>query len=128
MRAVSVDYELLRLRTRDAGDTTVYVTRHPLADTRVRLLCFTEPTRLDRWCAANGRPEAMVAGFFLRDPDRPLGEVVIDGRPVAHEPVAAPYGALRSCVHVDGSVRMGPRAALPAEPAGDLVQAGPLLV
>jgi hypothetical protein len=31
-------------------------------------------------------------------------------------------------VHVDGEVRLAPRRELPAEPAGDLVQAGPLLV
>ncbi len=121
-------YDLLRLRTRDAGDTTVYVTRHPLATTNVSVVCFPQPTRLDHWCAANDRPEAIVAGFFLREPDRPLGEVVVDGRRLAHEPIADPWGPARACVHVDGELRVARRADLPAEPAGDLVQAGPLLV
>ena len=67
---------------------------------------FAEPTRLDHWCAANGRPEAIVAGFFVRDPYRPLGEVRLDGAAVEHEPVAAPWAARRSCVHVDGDIRL----------------------
>ena len=63
-----IEYELLRYRTRDGGDTTVYLVRHPLAATRVSVKLFAEPTRLDHWCAANGHPEAIVAGFFVRDP------------------------------------------------------------
>jgi hypothetical protein len=121
-------YELLRFRTRDREDTTVYLTRHPLARTRVSVINFEEPQRLDRWCAANGHPEAIVAGFFVRDPYRPLGDVRIGGAVVAHEPVAEPWAARRACVHIDGAVRLASRAELGAEPAGDLVQAGPLLV
>jgi hypothetical protein len=123
-----IAYELLRLRTRDSSETTVYLVRHPLRDTRVSLLCFDEPTRLDEWCAAHRRPEAIVAGFFVRDPTRPLGEVRLAGERVDHEPVAEPWRERRSCVHVDGAVRLAYRDELPAEPAGDLVQAGPLLV
>jgi Phosphodiester glycosidase len=123
-----IAYELLRLRTRDGDDTTVYAVRHPLGSTRLSLVFFPEPERLDRWCAAEAHDEAIVAGFFLRDPYRPLGEVRIGGEPVAHEPVAAPWGPLRSCVHVARSVRLAPRAELEADPPGDLVQAGPLLV
>ena len=125
--ADDIAYELLRFRTRD-GETTVYLVRHPLAATRVSLQCFTEPTRLDHWCAAEGRPEAIVAGFFVRDPYLPLGEVRIDGAVVAHEPIAEPWGPARACVHVDGSVRLARRGELGPDPAGQLVQAGPLLV
>jgi hypothetical protein len=125
---MAIAYELLRVRTRDAGDTTVYVTRHPLERTTVRVHCFPRPTRLDGWCRANGEPEAIVAGFFLRDPDRPLGEVVSGGRRLAHEPVAEPWGPARACVHVDGRIHLARRSDLPPEPVGDLVQAGPLLV
>jgi hypothetical protein len=126
--ADGVAYELLRFGTRDGDETTVYLTRHPLASTRVSVVCFGEPTRLDHWCAAEGQPEAIVAGFFVRDPYRPLGEVRIGGAAVEHEPVAAPWNERRACVHVDGAIRIASRAALGAEPAGDLVQAGPLLV
>jgi len=123
-----IAYELLRFRTRDALETTVYVVRHPLATTRVSVRAFDEPTRLDHWCAVTGQPEAIVAGFFVRDPYRPLGEVRLGGTVVEHEPVAAPWAAARACVHVDGSVRLARREELGADPAGDLVQAGPLLV
>jgi hypothetical protein len=123
-----IAYELTRFRTRDGGETTVYLVRHPAARTRVSVVRFPEPARLDHWCAAAGRPEAMVAGFFLRDPYRPLGEVRVGGEPLAHEPVAEPWAGVRACLHADGEVRLAPRDDLPAEPAGDLLQAGPLLV
>jgi hypothetical protein len=122
-----IEYELVRMRTRDGEETTVYLVRHPLGSTRVKLVCFPEPTRLDHWCAGAGHPEAIVAGFFVRDPYLPLGEVRVDGAVVEHEPVADPWGPRRACVHVDGSPRLAPRGELAAEPRGDLVQAGPML-
>ena len=112
----------------DGEETTVYLVRHPRAETSVRVLHFPEPQRLDHWCVANGHPEAMVAGFFVRDPWRPLGEVWMDGEAVAHEPIEGQWGPERACVHVDGAVSLAKRKALPDDPAGDLVQAGPLLV
>jgi hypothetical protein len=121
-------YELTRMRLGDGEETTVYLVRHPQVSTRVRVRCFPDARRLDHWCAAEGHPEAIVAGFFLRDPWRPLGELRVGGKPVPHEPVAGPWGPERGCVHVDGEVRIAARKDLPAEPPGDLVQAGPLLV
>lgn len=123
-------YELSRIGLADGSETTVYVVIHPRHATRVRVACFEEPQRLDHWCAASGRPEAIVAGFFVRNPWRPLGEVWIGGRSVAHEPIAAPFGPERSCVHVEpaGGVVLAPRREIAAAPAGDLVQAGPMLV
>jgi exopolysaccharide biosynthesis protein len=53
---------------------------------------------------------------------------VVGGRTLAHEPIAEPWGPARACVYVDGAVRLAPRSELPERPAGDLVQAGPLLV
>jgi hypothetical protein len=126
--ADGIAYELMRFRTADGADTTVYVVRHPLGRTRVSVMCFPEPTRLDHWCVETGHPEAMVAGFFVRDPYRPLGEVRIGGAPVAHEPVPEPWGGARACVQIDGAVRIAARGDLGPEPGGDLVQAGPLLV
>jgi phosphodiester glycosidase len=126
--ADSIAYELLRFRTSDREETTVYLVRHPMARTRVSVVRFREPTRLDHWCVANSHPEAMVAGFFLRDPYRPLGEVRIAGELLAHEPVAEAWAQARACLHIDGAVRMAPRTDLAAAPGGDLVQAGPLLV
>jgi Phosphodiester glycosidase len=123
-----ITYELTRLRLGDGWETTIYLVRHPRATTSVRLVLFPETRHLDQWCAANDKPEAIVAGFFLRDPYRPLGEVRIDGALVEHEPVAAPWAPVRGCVHVDDGVRIAPRNELPDEPPGHLLQAGPLLV
>jgi hypothetical protein len=123
-----IEYELTRVRLRDGGETTVYLVRQPRATTSVRVVHFREARRLDHWCAAHGVPEAIVAGFFLRDPWRPLGEVRIDGAIVEHEPVTPPWGPKRGCVHIDATVRLGPREQFGDDPSGDLVQAGPLLV
>jgi hypothetical protein len=117
------EYELSRRTLADGERTTVYVVRHRA---RVRVLLFPEMERLDVWCARHGVGEAIVAGFFLRDPYRPLGEVRVEGRTVPHEPVAEPYGPVRACVAVDDGVLLGPRQALGDPP--ELVQAGPLLV
>ncbi len=127
---MSSRYELLRIGLADGSETTAYVVVHPRRTMRVRVACFEEAQRLDHWCAANGQPEAIVAGFFVRDPWRPLGEVRIGGEPVAHEPIARPFGPVRSCVHLepDGAVTLGPRREIADAPAGDLVQAGPRLV
>jgi hypothetical protein len=73
--------------------------------------------------------EAVVGGFFQRDPYRPLGELWIGGRSIPHEPIDEPYADARASVVVDESIpRLVPRGDAPREPNGDLVQAGPLLV
>jgi Phosphodiester glycosidase len=123
-----IAYELLRVLNRDGEETTVYLVRHPAASTRLAVVCFDEPTRLDHWCAATGRPEAIVAGFFVRDPYRPLGEVRLAGELVSHEPIVEPWASVRACVSVGDSVRLARRHELGPDPPGDLVQAGPLLV
>jgi hypothetical protein len=128
MSADGISYELTRVRLGDGRETTVYLVRYPRAVTSVRLVCFSNPRRLDRWCADHGHPEAIVAGFFVRDPYRPLGEVRIGGQAVNFEPIAPPWGPLRGCVHIDGEVRLAARRELAADPTGDLVMAGPMLV
>jgi hypothetical protein len=123
-----IAYELTRVRLGDGHETTVYLVRYPIAATSVRVVHFPDAQRLDLWCASEGHPEAIVAGFFLRDPWRPLGEVRVGGEVVEHEAIDDPWGGTRACLHVDGAVRIAPRAQLGEDPAGDLVQAGPLLV
>jgi hypothetical protein len=124
-----LEYLLWRQRLTDGEVTTVYGVRHPRRSTTVRVLHFPAPQRLDVWCVANGIGEAIVGGFFLRDPYRPLGELWIDGLPAKHEPVAGPYGMRRGTVVVDdGVVCLLERASAPLRPQGDLLQAGPLLV
>jgi hypothetical protein len=122
-------YTLWRHRLSDGAHTTIYAVRHPGA--RLRALHFPAPRRLDVWCQANGVGEAIVGGFFLRDPYRALGEVWVDGRRVPFEPVGEPYADPRACVIIGARpsfVRFAPLADAPSEPRGDLVQAGPLLV
>jgi exopolysaccharide biosynthesis protein len=124
-----IEYHLWRQPLLDGDVTTVYAVRYPSRSTQTAVVYFPRTEHLDVWCRRSGIEEGIVGGFFLRDPYRPLGEVWIDGRPVRHEPVAAPYGERRATVLVeDGVVRLLERAAAPPEPAGDLLQAGPLLV
>jgi Phosphodiester glycosidase len=124
-----IEYLLWRHALADGEVTTVYALRYPAHSTRARVVFFPTTERLDVWCTQNGVEEAVVGGFFLRDPYRPLGELWIDGRPVRHEPVAEPYAGRRGSVVVeDGVVRLVKRGAAPSRPDGDLVQAGPLLV
>ena len=119
-------YALWRHRLADGLQTTIYAVRHPATATRVRVVHFPRARRLDVWCARHGVGEAIVGGFFVRDPYRALGELWVAGRPAAHEPVAEPYAALRACLISDGDgVRLGTPGAPPHH---DLVQAGPLLV
>jgi hypothetical protein len=124
-----IEYLLWRHPLADGEVTTMYAVRYPRLSTRARVVHFPRPERLDVWCRRNGVEEAVVGGFFLRDPYRPLGDLWIGGRRVDHEPVAAPYAARRASVVVDGGeIRLMERGAAPARPRGDLVQAGPLLV
>jgi exopolysaccharide biosynthesis protein len=127
---VTITYDLSRRQLADGTFTTIYATRHPRAQTRVKAVHFPEPQRLDVWCAAQGVGEAIIGGFFLRTPFRPLGELWLDGAAVAHETVANGFAPRRAAVAVDqdGGLALGPRDAFPDAPAGDLLQAGPLLM
>ena len=59
----------------------------------------------------------------------PLGELRTNGIERPSVPFDAPWDAHRACVHARaGAVRIARRADLPDRPAGDLLQAGPLLV
>lgn len=123
------EYLLWRHELPDGKHTTLYAVRHRRSETRVRVVHFRDTERLDLWCAASGIDEAIIGGFFLRDPYRPLGDLWIDGVPVPHEEIVPPYDARRACVVVDGGdLRLVAREEAPAAPDGDLVHAGPMLV
>jgi hypothetical protein len=124
-----IAYSLRRHHLADGERTTIYIVRHRLEDSRPRVQVFRQPRRLDHWCHRHGQKEAIVGGFYLRDPFRPLGEVVAGGRPVPSEAFAAPYGPRRATLHAtDRGLRIAPRAALGDVADGDLLQAGPLLL
>jgi exopolysaccharide biosynthesis protein len=123
------EYLLWRQTLEDGETTTVYAVRHARARTSVRALFFARTARLDVWCRSAGVQEAVVGGFFVRDPYRPLGELWIDGRRLRHEPAPPRYAPRRACVVCDdGGVRIQSRANAPERPDGDLLQAGPMLV
>ena len=118
-----------RVRLADGATTTVHVATFPLARVAVRVVRLERPETLVAWCRRAGVANAIVGGFFVRAGNEPLGQLRIGGADVEHVPFAAPWGALRACVHAgpDG-VAIARRPDLPAAPAGDLLQAGPLLV
>jgi hypothetical protein len=124
-----IAYSLRRHHLASGEKTTIYTVRHPLAHSRPRLKLFRQPRRLDHWCSKHGHKEAIVGGFYLRAPFRPLGDVMAGGTPLPSEPFAAPYGPRRATLHAtDRSIRIAPRDAHGPVADGDLLQAGPLLV
>ena len=119
----------LRPRLADGARTTLYVAAFPLAAVDLRVARLEGSTSLVRWCRCEGIAHAIVGGFFVRPHNTPLGELRIAGTPVETVPFAAPWDGVRSCVHVEqGAIAIARRPGLPREPAGDLLQAGPLLV
>src|SRR3954451_24978120 len=122
-------YTLRRDRLSDGVETTVYVVRYPRDAVQPRVKVFGQPRRLDYWCAKHGVREAVVGGFYRREPFRPLGDVWVGGREVAGEPFPAGYGRVRPALHAtETGISIARRGDLPDAASGDLVPAGPLLV
>jgi hypothetical protein len=121
--------ESVRLTLADGAGTTLRVARFDRARFSARVIVFEPCTTLLRWCEENRAAHALVGGFYLRPGGPPLGDLRIDGGARPTEPFESPWGALRACVHADdGRLALAARSALPAEPPGDLLQAGPMLV
>ena len=122
-------YTLRRTRLGDGEETTTYVVRHRLAGLSVGVRVFRQARRLDHWCHKHDVHEAVVGGFYLRDPFRPLGDVWCGGEHAAGTPFLPAFRDLRPALHAtDGRLEIAPRGELPERPEGDLLQAGPLLV
>jgi hypothetical protein len=122
-------YTLRRDRLADGVDTTVYIVRYPREALRPRVQVFGQPRRLDYWCAKHGVREAIIGGFYRREPFRPLGEVWVNGRAVPGERFPERHSGMRPALHAaDGAIVIARRRELPDTPSGDLLQAGPLLV
>jgi hypothetical protein len=116
-----------RVRLADGSETTVHVVAFAPADVRVVRLAPEEP--VPEWCARVGVRDALSGGFSTKPEYGPLGQLWLDGAEQPHTPFAAPWGARRAALLVDADgARIDRRDALPETPAGDLVQAGPLLV
>jgi hypothetical protein len=118
-----------RLALADGAATTVYAAAYDARATELRVAVLRRPQPLAAWCAAHGVAEALVGGFFARPNGVPLGELRTRGVTRRHVAFTAPWGDVRACVHVEGGeVALAHRDELPAQPRGDLLQAGPLLV
>src|SRR3954471_18465865 len=118
-----------RLRLADGARTTLYVATYDVAVTEVGVVRLQRPAPLEAWCRARAIPEALVGGFYIRAAGTPLGELRTRGVQRATVPFDEPWDAVRACVHVcGGELAIARRDRLGAMPAGDLLQAGPLLV
>jgi hypothetical protein len=122
-------YERLRLDLADDATTTLHVASFARQAVRPRIVSLGQGRSLLACARELGWRDAVVGGFFVRPDGVPLGELRIGGRAQPAVPFAAPWDELRSCVHIAGhAIRIAPRPTIAAEPPGDLLQAGPLLV
>ncbi len=113
----------------DGRLTTVHAAVYERAQVALRVVAMDPAEPLAGWCARTGAADALVGGFFVTPVGTPLGELWIGGARHATTPFEAPWHAVRSCVAIDGErIELAGRADLPSVPAGDLLQAGPLLV
>jgi Phosphodiester glycosidase len=131
-RFPAIELASSRLRLADGAATTLHVARFSRDAIRPSIILLPGTQTLRTWCAAEDIPDAIVGGYFARPAGAPLGELRIGSVRVSSIPFDSPWDAVRSCLHIDGrdgcSIRMARRSALAAEPEGDLLQAGPLLV
>ena len=119
----------LRVLLGGRARTTLHVASYRADEVELGVEVMREPTPLEAWCRSNGVEDAMIGGFVVRPGGMPLGEVRTHGFKRESVPFDAPWGDIRACVHVQGGeVRLARRDELPAEPVGDLLQAGPLLL
>jgi hypothetical protein len=119
----------MRVSLSGGARTTVHVASYDRGAVSARVVALERPAPLVRWCAEQGVSDAIVGGFFVRQSYTPLGQLLIDGNTCPSLPFESPWGDVRACVHIKGAaVRIRRRDELAAELAGDLLQAGPLLV
>lgn len=117
-----------RIRLADGASTALHVASYPREVYVPRLIALEHPEPLARWCADHGVRHAVVGGFFARPQYAPLGALRINGVQWPSVPFDAPWASLRACLQIrDDAVQIARRDELD-EAAGDLLQAGPLLV
>lgn len=113
----------------DGSSTTLRVASFDRSSFGARVVRMRPMRRLADWSADNRAPDALIGGFYVRSEQLPLGELRIDGTRRDSKPFDPPWDKVRACVHsLDGDVSLRSRLELPAEPEGDLLQAGPMLM
>jgi hypothetical protein len=118
-----------RVEFGDGAGTTVHIASYPRSGFRARLVRITPVGTLKQWSSANGVEDAIVGGFFIRAEGIPLGELRLDGIPQPSQRFDPPWDRARACLQIDGDeVRCALRDQFGAQPRGDLLQAGPMLV
>lgn len=118
-----------RVRFADGAGTTLHVAAYRTDAYAARVAMLDRPVQLAAWCMEQQVRHALVGGFFARPGYVPLGQVRIGGEPREFMPFDPPWAERRACVHIDEhGVRIARRDRLGSELAGDLLQAGPLLV
>jgi hypothetical protein len=119
----------MRVRLGDGARTTLHVASYERRAFRAWVEVLERPMPLVRWCGQEGVRDAVVGGFFSRPRYVPLGQVQVNGQARPSQAFDSPWGDVRACVQItDGEVRIARRDQLGPAPAGDLLQAGPLLV
>ncbi len=120
---------LLRVELADGAACTVHVASYDLKAFTPRVVLLERPAPLVRWCKQQRVRDAIVGGFFIRSCYEPLGEVQTGGERRSSTPFDEPWGAERGCLQINGTrLRIDSRHQLGTAPAGDLLQAGPVLV
>jgi hypothetical protein len=118
-----------RVQLPGGAATTLHVASYRRDVYWPRVVVLDRPVQLAAWCAERRVRHALVGGFFSRPEYVPLGELRIGGAPRESVPFDQPWSDLRACVQLeDHAVRIARRDRLEKDPAGDLLQAGPLLV
>jgi hypothetical protein len=121
--------ERSRVTLADGARTTLHVATYELSAFTPHVVLLEKPIPLARWCREHGVRNAVVGGFYRRPDYAPLGQLRIGGESKSSVAFDAPWGERRACVQiVDGAVTIARSDLLEAEPRGDLLQAGPLLV
>jgi hypothetical protein len=119
----------IRVRLGDGASTTLHIARYERRAYQARVEVLESPTPLVRWCRQEGVRDGVVGGFFSRPDYVPLGQVQVNGQHRPSQAFDSPWCDVRACVQItDGDVRIARRDQLDPAPAGDLLQAGPLLV
>ena len=122
-------YESVSIGLPDATETTIHVAVYPRRLFEPRVMVFPRATRLLDWCGRTGHRYAMTGGFFSRSAARPLGRTWMSGLAVDAEPFGKDWSDERGALFADGpEVKIAPLKDMPAEPRGDLLTAGPILV
>jgi uncharacterized protein YigE (DUF2233 family) len=115
----------------DERKTTVHVLRQELRNTVVSVASLGSAQRVTELCKERGGRvvAAMSGGFFAREARQPLGELWIAGERQPHVSFQGPWHKIRGALHVGADrISIDRRQMLAAQPDGDLLQAGPLLV